>query len=172
MFSPADPRSNFLLAALIDAGCDSVTCPENVEWRAGQSLYESGETQSHLYFSSDTVVSLQHILNSGSSSEFALVGNHGVVGVSLVLGSTSMPSRSAECQLGIQDPCAGDPRRRQASWADSAFAVEPHANPDHAGSAIGGVQPLCRFLLQRLNNLPTNELMITQEQIARLLGVR
>ncbi len=80
-------------------------------------------------------------MNSGSFSEFALVGNHGVVGVSLVLGSMSMPSRSAERQLGIQDPCAGDPRRRRASWADSAFAVEPHANPDHAGSAIGGVQP-------------------------------
>lgn len=181
MFSPADPRSNFLLAALIDAGCDSAAYPENVEWRAGQSLYESGETQSHLYFPSNTVVSLQYILNSGASSEFALVGNHGVVGISLVLGSSSMPSR-AEVQgtgWGFRIPAQAiqDDFERPGPIRHLLLNCMQILITQTAQSAVCNrhhvvEQQLCRFLLQRLDNLPTNELMITQEQIARLLGVR
>lgn len=181
MFSPADPRSNFLLAALIDAGCDSAAYPENVEWRAGQSLYESGEAQSYLYFPTNTVVSLQYILNSGASSEFALVGNHGVVGVSLMLGSTPMPGRAEVQSVGwgfrIPAQAIRDDVERPGPIRHLLLNYMQILITQTAQSAVCNrhhvvEQQLCRFLLQRLDNLPSNELMITQEQIARLLGVR
>lgn len=181
MFSPTDPRSNRLLAALMDAGCCRTTRPELVEWRAGYSLHEPGVTPSHVYFPSDTMVSLQYMLDSGASSEFAAVGNQGMVGVSLLLGGSSMPNRAVVqraghgFQIGAQTMRDGfeQPgpvrhlllRYMQALLTQTAqLAV---CNRHHVVE-----QQLCRFLLERLDRLPSDELVMTQEQMAHLLGVR
>ena len=181
MFSPTDPRSNRLLASLIEAGCCNTTPPELVRWRAGQLLCAPGSTQSHVYFPSDTVVSLQFILGSGAASEFAVVGNQGMVGVSLLLGGSSMPSCAVVqgaghgFQIGAQTIRDGFERPgpvrhfllryMQALLTQTAQSVV--CNRYHLIE-----QQLCRFLLERLDRLPSNRLVMTQEQMASLLGVR
>ena len=181
MFRPVDPRSNRLLAALIDAGCCRTTHPEPVSWRVGQSLCEPGGTQSHVYFPSDTVVSLQHMLDSGASSEFAVVGNEGMVGVSLLLGGTSMPSRAAVQSAGhgfqIGAQAIRDEFERPGPVRHLLLRYMQVLLTQASQSAVCNryhviEQQLCRFLLERLDRLPTNDLVMTQEQMAHLLGVR
>jgi CRP-like cAMP-binding protein len=181
MFSPADPRSNRLLAALIDAGCCHAIRPEPVNWRAGQSLYEPGSTQSHVYFPSDTVVSLQYVLDSGASSEFAAVGNQGMVGVSLLLGGTSMPSRAAVQSAGhgfqIGAQTIRDEFERPGPIRNFLLRYMQALLTQTAQSAVCNrhhvvEQQLCRLLLERLDRLPSDRLAMTQEQMAQLLGVR
>ncbi len=181
MFAPANPRSNLLLATLIDAGCCSTVRPEHVQWRAGQSLYESGETQSHIYFPSDTVVSLQYILVSGASSEFAVIGNQGMVGVPLLLGGTSMPSRSVVQSAGngfrLDAQVIRDEFERPGPIQHLLLCYMQALFTQMAQTAVCNrhhniEQQLCRFLLQRLDCMPGDTLALTQEQIASLLGVR
>lgn len=181
MFSSADPRSNLLLAALIDAGCCSTTRPERVDLRADQVLYESGETQSHVYFPSDTAVSLQYILDSGASSEFAVVGNQGMVGVPLLLGGTSMPSRGVVQNAGhgfrINAQAIRNEFERPGPIQHLLLRYMQALITQVAQTAVCNrhhtiEQQLCRFLLQRLDRVPGNELVMTQELIANLLGVR
>lgn len=181
MRSPDDPRSNYLLAALIDAGCCSPTGPERVDLRAGQSLYESGVKQSHVYFPCDTVVSLQYILDSGASSEFAVVGNQGMVGVAVLLGGTSMPSRgvvqSAGTGFRVNAQVIKDAFERAGPIQHLLLRYMQALLTQMAQSAVCNrhhviEQQLCRFLLQRLDRVPNDTLVMTQEQIAQLLGVR
>jgi CRP-like cAMP-binding protein len=181
MYSPADPRSNRLLAVLIDAGCCSTTRPEPVNWRAGQSLCESGSMQSHVYFPSDTVVSLQFILDSGAASEFAVVGNQGMVGVSLLLGGSSMPNCAVvQCaghgfQIGAQTirdefERSGPVRHFLLRYMQALLTQTAQSAMCNRYHVIE--QQLCRFLLERLDRLPSDRLVMTQEQMASLLGVR
>lgn len=181
MFSFADPRSNRLLAALIGAGCCSTTRAEPVEWRIGQSLYEPGSMQSHVYFPCDTVVSLQYILDTGASSEFAVVGNEGMVGVSLLLGGTSMSSRAMVQSAGhgfqmdsqaIREEFErlGPVRHFLLRYMQALLTQTAQAAVCNRYHAVE--QQLSRFLLERLDRLPTDELVMTQEQMANLLGVR
>ena len=181
MSRPADPRSNRLLAALIDAGCYRTTLPEPVSWRAGQSLYEPGGTQSHVYFPSDTVVSLQYLLDSGASSEFAAVGNQGMVGVSLLLGGSSMPSRAAVQGAGhgfqIDAQAIRAEFERPGPIRNFLLRYMQALLTQTGQSAVCNryhviEQQLCRFLLERLDRLPSDRLAMTQEQMAQLLGVR
>lgn len=181
MFSPTDSRSNRLLTALIGAGCCSKMRPEPVNWRAGQSLYEPGSTQSHVYFPCDTVVSLHYILDSGASSEFAVVGNEGVVGASLLLGVTSMPSRAMVQNAGhgfqigsqaIRDEFerAGPVRHLLLRYMQALLTQTAQAAVCNRYHAVE--QQVSRFLLERLDRMPQDELVMTQEQMANLLGVR
>ena len=181
MFSPPDPRNNRLLAALIEAGCRQTTPPELVSWRAGQSLCAPGSTQSHVYFPGDTVVSLQFILGSGAASEFAVVGNQGMVGVSLLLGGSSMPSCAVVqaaghgFQIGAQT--IRDEFERPGPVRHFLLRYMQALLTQTAQSAVCNryhliEQQLCRFLLERLDRLPSDRLAMTQEQIASLLGVR
>jgi len=181
MFNPADPRSNLLLSALMDADCCGTNRPERVDLTAGQVLYESGVTQRHVYFPTNSVTSLQYILASGASSEFAVVGNKGMVGVSALMGGMSTPSRAVVQSTGngfrinaqaISDEFArSGPIRhlllRYMLTILTQLTQNAVCNRHHSIE-----QQLCRFLLQRLDCMWADELVLTQELIANLLGVR
>ena len=102
MDQPTDPGSNHLLAALSDAdwqrGRSQLEC---VNLKLGQVLYESGLTQSHVYFPTSAIVSLLYVSQSGASAEIAVVGNEGIVGVSLFLGGGFTVSRGVVQSAGL-----------------------------------------------------------------------
>src|SRR3954471_24592499 len=95
MSSAHDPNQNHLLAALLDAEFDRLAPHlELVPMLLGDVLYESGGKLHHVYFPTTSIVSLQYVLESGSSSEMAGVGNEGVLGISLFMGGNTTPSRA------------------------------------------------------------------------------
>ena len=147
----------------------------------GQVLYESGAKPSHVVFPITSIVSLLYGLENGTSAELAVVGNEGIVGVSLFMGGNSTPSRAVvqSAGLGFRLPASvlmeafeqGGPvmhlllRYTQALITQMAQTAvcNRHHNVD---------QQLCRWLLLRLDRLATNEMRATQELIASMLGVR
>jgi CRP-like cAMP-binding protein len=177
-----EARRNHLLAALPEA--DWQRWQPQLEWvplPLGQVLYESGCTMSHVYFPTDAIVSLLYVMADGASAEIAVVGNEGVVGISLFMGGGSTPSRAV-----VQSAGQGWRLRAAAirdEFNDSApvmhlllrytqalithMAQTAVCNRHHP---IG--QQLCRWLLLGQDRQPGNELSVTQEQIAQMLGVR
>ena len=115
MSAGKDPRSNHLLAALPDAEFQRLL--PQMEWvdlPLGQVLYESGRTLSHVYFPSTAIISLLYVMENGASAEIAVVGNEGVVGISIFMGGGSTPSRAV-----VQSAGSGWRRRspRCDQWA-------------------------------------------------------
>ncbi len=181
MFSFTDPSSNLLLAAIASVGSCSMIRPERVQWRAGYSLYEPGATQSHAHFPCDTLISMQSNLDGGESSEFAVVGNEGMVGVSLLLGGISTWSSAVVQRAGhgyrISAQAIKDEFERPGPIQRLLLRYVQAFLTQVAQSAVCNrhhttEQQLCRFLLRRLDRAPTNELAMTQQLIASLLGVR
>lgn len=175
-------RLNQLLATLPEAEMLRLL-PElvPVDLPLGQVLYEAGVAEQHVYFPTSAIVSLLYVMENGDSAEIALVGNEGVVGFSVFMGGNSTPSRAV-----IQS--AGKGLRMQARTIKQEF--------DRAGPVMHLLlryiqalitqmsqtavcnrhhslgQQLCRWLLLSLDRLPGNELVMTQELIANMLGVR
>jgi CRP-like cAMP-binding protein len=176
-----DPKTNQLLAALPDA--DWQRWLPQLEWvdlPLGQVVYESGSTQSHVYFPTTAIVSLLYVMENGSSAEIAVVGHEGVVGISLFMGGESTPSRGV-----VQS--AGKGLRMTAQAIKKEFKRGPvlHLLLRYTQALITQMaqtavcnrhhtldQQLCRWLLLSLDRLPGNELVMTQELIANMLGVR
>ncbi|MBC7435572.1 MAG: Crp/Fnr family transcriptional regulator, partial [Bdellovibrionales bacterium] len=101
MATQPDPRNNHLLAALANAEWRRwAPLFEPVEMPLGKVLYESGATMSHVYFPTTSIVSLLYVLENGSSAEMAVVGNEGLVGISLFMGGGSTPSRAVVLSAG------------------------------------------------------------------------
>jgi CRP-like cAMP-binding protein len=154
---------------------------EPVVLRAGQVLYESGAVLSHGHFPTSAIVSLQYVTESGASAQIAVVGNEGIVGTPIFMGGGSTPSRAvvqtAGQALRISAPALRDAfaqsaplmklllRYTQALIAQMAQVAV--CNRHHALD-----QQLCRWLLLSLDRLVGDELVVTQEQIAHMLGVR
>jgi len=175
-------RKNHLLAALPEAEWQRWHSQlEAVELPLGHVLYESGSTLSHVYFPSTAIVSLLYMLESGASAEIAVVGNEGIVGISLFMGGESTPSRAV-----VQS--AGQGFRMRAQVLKEEFN---HSGPvmhlllrytqalitQMAQTAVCNRhhsldQQLCRWLLLSLDRLQGSELVMTQELIANMLGVR
>jgi hypothetical protein len=104
MLDSAEPRSNFLLAALPDPEWHRWRhLLEKVEMPLGQVLYEAGATLAHVYFPTTSIVSLLYVMESGASAEIAVVGNEGLVGVSLFMGGESTPSRAVRTDKNTID---------------------------------------------------------------------
>jgi CRP-like cAMP-binding protein len=182
MLDSAEPRINFLLAALPDSEWGRWQPQlEKVEMPLGQVLYEPGNTLAHVYFPTTSIVSLLYVMENGASAEIAVVGNEGLVGISLFMGGESTPSRAV-----VQS--AGHGLRLKAQLMKSEFeragpvlhlllrytqalitqmAQTAACNRHHTLD-----QQLCRWLLLSLDRLRTNELAMTQELIANMLGVR
>ncbi|MGO4394334.1 Crp/Fnr family transcriptional regulator [Variovorax sp. M-6] len=154
---------------------------ELVTLMLGDVLYESGAAQHHVYFPTDSIVSLLYVLENGQSAEIAVVGFEGMVGVSLLMGGGSTPNRAVVQSAGHAFRLSaghikqlvenGGPllhlllRYTQALITQmSQTAV---CNRHHSLE-----QQLCRWLLLSLDRLPGNELTMTQELIANMLGVR
>jgi CRP-like cAMP-binding protein len=175
------PRHNHLLAALPpDEWQRWRPHLEHVEMPLGQVLYEPGNTLSHVYFPTTTIVSLLYVMQNGDSAEIAVVGNEGVVGVSLFMGGESTPSRAVvqsagggfrlTAQFMKEEFQRGGPvlhlllRYTQALITQmvQTAACNRHHSLD---------QQLCRWLLLSLDRLQGTEMVMTQQLIANMMGV-
>ena len=182
MSLPHTPKQNHLLAALpADDYTRLAPDLEPIPMPLGWAVYESGGQLSYLYFPTTSIVSLLYVMESGASAEIAIIGNEGLVGISLFMGGESTPSRAV-----VQS--AGDAYRLRASVLKREFALG--GNLQHlalrytqalitqmAQTAVCNRhhaldQQLCRWLLLSLDRLESNELLMTQELIANMLGVR
>jgi CRP-like cAMP-binding protein len=178
----AETRKNSLLAALPDPEWQRwQPLLEPVEMPLGQVLYESGATLTHVYFPTTSIVSLLYVMESGASAEIAVVGNEGLVGISLFMGGESTSSRAV-----VQS--AGHGFRLKAQLMKNEFnRAGPvlHLLLRYTQALITQMsqtavcnrhhtldQQLCRWLLLSLDRLQGNELVMTQELIANMLGVR
>ena len=182
MSSTQDPNQNHLLSALLDAEFDRLSPHlELVRMPLGDVLYESGGKLSHVYFPTSAIVSLHYLLENGGSSEIAGVGNEGLLGVSLFMGGNTTPSR-AVVQTGgwgyrvpsatLMDEFnrAGPVMRLLLRYTQALLTQMVQTAVCNRHHSVE--QQLCRWLLLTLDRLPTNELTMTQELIANMLGVR
>ncbi len=177
-----DPRKNHLLAALPEDEWQRwMPQLEAVDLSLGQVLYESGKTLSHVYFPTTAIVSLLYVMENGASAEIAVVGNEGVVGISLFMGGESTRSRAV-----VQS--AGKGFLLHAQWMKDEFnraGTAMHLLLRYTQALITQMaqtavcnrhhsldQQLCRWLLVSLDRLQGVDLVMTQELIANMLGVR
>jgi CRP-like cAMP-binding protein len=182
MSSLHNPNQNHLLAALLDAEFDRLSPHlELISMPLGDVLYESGGKLQHVYFPTTAIVSLHYLLENGGSSEIAGVGNEGVLGISLFMGGESTPSRAVvqtgghgyrlKANILMEEFNRAGPVLRLLLRYTQALITQMSqtavCNRHHSVD-----QQLCRWLLLTLDRSPGNELTITQELIANMLGVR
>jgi CRP-like cAMP-binding protein len=178
----SDPTSNHLLAALPGEELTQWRHQlELVELPLGLVLYESGSPLSHVYFPSTAIVSLLYVTESGESAEIAVVGNEGVVGISLFMGGETTPNRAVVQSAGMGHRLKAEAIKaefnrsvpvmhlllRYTQALITQMAQTAVCNRHHSVD-----QQLCRWLLMSLDRLQGNELIMTQDLIANMLGVR
>ena len=176
------PKMNHLLEALPDAErlrWEPVL--EEVDLPLGRVLYESGSQLSHVYFPTTAIVSLLYVMENGSSAEIAVVGNEGIVGVSLFMGGETTPSRAvvqsagqglrlSAARLKAEFNLAGPVLHLLLRYTQALLTQMAQTAVCNRHHSLD--QQLCRWLLLSLDRLPGNELVMTQELIANMLGVR
>ena len=182
MPDPHKPEQNQLLAALSASELKRLYPHlQLTPMPIGNVLYESGSQLEYVYFPTDCIVSLLYLMKDGASAEIAVVGNEGLVGISLFMGGETTPSRAL-----VQS--AGHAFRLNAAVMKEEFArgaMLQHLLLRYTQALITQMsqtavcnrhhaveQQLCRWLLLRLDRLPTSELITTQDLIATMLGVR
>jgi CRP-like cAMP-binding protein len=171
-----------LLAALPDSVWNHwLPQLEAVQMPLGEVLYESGVTLSHVYFPTTAIVSLLYVMEDGASAEIAVVGNEGIVGISLFMGGGSTPSRavvqSAGLGLRLKARALKDEFNRAGPVLHLLLRYTQALITQMAQTAVCNRhhsldQQLCRWLLLSLDRLQGDELVMTQELIANMLGVR
>ena len=177
-----NPRKNHLLASLADDEWQRwLPLLEHVELPLGHVLHESGKTLSHVYFPTTAIVSLLYVLENGASAEIAVVGNEGLVGVSLFMGGGSTPSRAVVQSAGqgfrLKAKAMKDEFDRGGPVLHLLLRYTQALITQMAQTAVCNRhhsldQQLCRWLLLSLDRLEGAELVMTQELIANMLGVR
>ena len=182
MSSPHTPRQNHLLDALPTGDYDRVASHlELIPMGLGDVLYESGSKLRYVYFPTTCIVSLLYVMEDGASAEIAVVGNEGILGISLFMGGDTTPSRAI-----VQ--CAGHGYRLRAELLKTEFGrfgPTMHLLLRYTQALITQMsqtavcnrhhsvdQQLCRWLLLSLDRLESNQISMTQELIANMLGVR
>ena len=176
------PRQNRLLAVLPATDFERLQ-PHLalVPLPLGEALYESGIVLRHVYFPTDSIVSLLYVMSDGASAEIAVVGNEGVIGVSLFMGGETTPSRAVVQSAGHAYRLTGQLLKEEFLRAGAMqhlllrytqalltqMAQTAVCNRHHSLD-----QQLCRWLLLSLDRLTANELVMTQGLIADMLGVR
>jgi len=182
MATTSNPKQNHLLAALPATDYARLLPDlEPIAMPLGWVVYESGGHIGYVYFPTTSIVSLLYVIESGASAEIAIAGNEGLVGISLFMGGESTPSRAV-----VQS--AGEGYRVKASVLKKEFALGgelQHLALRYTQALITQMaqtavcnrhhtldQQLCRWLLLSMDRLPGNELKMTQELIANMLGVR
>jgi CRP-like cAMP-binding protein len=176
------PSQNHLLGALPPTEAQRwMPRLESVDMPLGSVLYESGGTLSHVYFPTTAIVSLLYVMENGASAEIAVVGNEGIVGVSLFMGGESTPSRavvqSAGRGLRLEANIMKDEFNRAGPVLHLLLRYTQALITQMAQTAVCNRhhtldQQLCRWLLLSLDRLQGNQLVMTQELIANMLGVR
>ncbi|MGA8709165.1 MAG: Crp/Fnr family transcriptional regulator [Steroidobacteraceae bacterium] len=179
---PFDPRRNSLLAALPNLNeAPWATDLEPIDLPLGNVLYEPGVKITHAYFPITSIVSLLYVMENGASAEIAVVGNEGLVGVSLFMGGESTPSRavvqSAGIGLRLQASVVMQEFNRAGPVLHLLLRYTQALITQMAQTAVCNRhhsldQQLCRWLLLSLDRLSSNQLVMTQELIANMLGVR
>jgi CRP-like cAMP-binding protein len=179
---PGLPRRNKLLAALPDVEWERLQPQLHpVFMPLGQALYESGGQLEHVYFPTTSIVSLLYVLADGASAEIAVVGNDGLVGIALFMGGETTPSRAIvqsegwayrlKVQSLKEEFTRGEELQhlllRYTQALITQMAQTAVCNRHHSID-----QQLCRWLLLSLDRLASDELVMTQELIANMLGVR
>jgi CRP-like cAMP-binding protein len=182
MATTEDPRDNQILAALPTAEWERWRPQmEPVDMPLGKVLYESGKTLAHLYFPTTAIVSLLYVMENGSSAEIAIVGHEGLVGISLFMGGDSTPSRAVVQSAGkgyrLKAAVMMNEFNRSGPVMHLLLRYTQALITQMAQTAVCNRhhsldQQLCRWLLLSLDRLPGNELVMTQELIANMLGVR
>ena len=178
----SSPKTNHLLESLPDTEwLRWKPVLEQVELPLGRVLYESGSQLSHVYFPTTAIVSLLYVMENGASAEIAVVGNEGIVGVSLFMGGETTPSRAVVQSAGQGFRLSAERLKAEFNLAGpvlhlllrytqallTQMAQTAVCNRHHSLD-----QQLCRWLLLSLDRLSSNELVMTQELIANMLGVR
>ncbi len=182
MHGSHDPRQNHLLAALpADEFARLSRYLELVPMPLGHVLSESGIPMRHVYFPTTAIVSRLYVLADGASDEIAVVGNEGVIGVSLFMGGATSPRRTVVESAGhayrLQGQVLMDEFYRGKTMMHVLLRYIQAVLTQMAQTAVCNRhhsldQQLCRWLLLRLDRMSSNELTITQDLIAILLGVR
>lgn len=177
-----DPAKNHLLATLAEAELAPWRPHlEPVDMPLGAVLYESGCRLSHVYFPATAIVSLLYVMEDGASAEIAVVGHEGIVGISLFMGGETTPSRAVVQSAGWGFRLRANLMMREFNRAGpvmhlllrytqaliTQMAQTAVCNRHHSLD-----QQLCRWLLLSLDRLRSHELVMTQELIANMLGVR
>jgi CRP-like cAMP-binding protein len=182
MPAPQSPNQNHLLAALPASEFERLAPHlEPVELLLGDVLYESGGQLQHVYFPTTAILSLHYVMENGSSSEIAGVGNEGVLGISLFMGGNTTPSRAVvqtgglgyrlKVQLMMEEfKRAGPMQQLMLRYTQALITQMSQTAACNRHHSL--VQQLCRWLLLTLDRMPTNELIMTQELVASMLGVR
>ena len=152
-----------------------------VEMPLGQVVYESGDRLDHVYFPTTSIVSLLYVMEDGASAEIAIVGNEGIIGIALFMGGETTPNRAVvqsagqayrlDARILKEEFRRGGPVQRLLLRYTQALITQMAqtavCNRHHSID-----QQLCRWLLLSMDRLPSNELKMTQELIANMLGVR
>jgi CRP-like cAMP-binding protein len=176
------PKDNHLFAALSAAECERLFPHlEIVTLPVGHTLSESGDPRRYVYFPIDCIVSLLHVTKNGASMEIAAVGNEGIVGIELFMGGESPPNRAVVQSAGhafrIKADIVKQEFARGGMLHNILLRYTQALLTQMAQIAVCNrhhwvEQQLCRWLLTSLDRLPSNELKMTQESIANMLGVR
>jgi CRP-like cAMP-binding protein len=182
MARPEDPKCNRLIAALTDADWQRWRHHlERVDLTLGQVIGEPGRPQRHAYFPTSAIVSLQYVMGSGASSEIAVVGNDGIIGTSLFLGGGATTSHASVLIAGqgfrIGTQVIRDEFDRSASVRHLLLRYTQALLTQIAQTAICNRrhtvdQQVCGWLLHSLDRLRDSEIVVTQELMASVLGVR
>ncbi|CAG2140326.1 hypothetical protein LMG31506_02294 [Cupriavidus yeoncheonensis] len=177
-----DPKSNHLLAAMPTADWERLAPHLTpVELPLGHVVYESGDQLGYVYFPADSIISLLYVMEDGASAEIAIVGNEGMVGIAIFMGGETTPSRAIVQSAGYgyrlssailkQEFVRGGAMQhlllRYTQALITQMAQTAVCNRHHSID-----QQLCRWLLLSIDRLPSNDLTMTQELIANMLGVR
>lgn len=176
------PKQNYLLRTLPAAEFDRLSPNlELVPMPLGDALYESGDQLQHVYFPTTSIVSLLYVLEDGGSSGIAIVGNEGVLGISLFMGGETTPSRAIVQHAGygyrLEARLLKQEFNRSGPLLDLLLRYTMALITQMAQVAICNrhhsiEQQMCRWLLLSLDRLETNSLTMTQELLANMLGVR
>jgi len=182
--SPAatTPKDNHLLAVLPEATYQELLpFLDPVALPLGLSVYEPGAAQNHVWFPTDSIVSLLYVLRDGATAEIAVTGNEGMVGISLFMGGETTPSRAVVQSAGHGYRLGAAVLKREFERGGALqhlllrytqalitqMTQTAVCNRHHSVD-----QQLCRWLLLSLDRLPGDKLVMTQELIANMLGVR
>jgi CRP-like cAMP-binding protein len=178
----SNPKQNHLLAALPIGEFERLSPHlELVTMTLGDVLYESGDRMQYVYFPIGSIVSLLYVMADGASAEIAVVGNDGIIGIALFMGGETMPNRAVVQSAGHAYRLKGQLLKEEFNRAGelqhlllrytqallTQMSQTAVCNRHHSVD-----QQLCRWLLLSLDRLPSNQLTMTQELIANMLGVR
>jgi CRP-like cAMP-binding protein len=180
--SPLSPKANHLLAAIASTEYRRwLPFLEPVDLPLGKVIYEAGATLEHVYFPLTAIISLLYVMKNGASAEIAVVGNEGLVGISLFMGGLSTPSRAVVQSAGtgyrLAAPLMKAEFDRNGPVLGLLLRYTQALITQMAQTAVCNRhhnldQQLCRWLLLSLDRLHRDDIMMTQELIANMLGVR